>query len=76
MTRPRRRSAELARRRTRTLLLFSLLGQSIAAVAFFAAGLIPPGLAAVAAGLVTLVAAGRHARPANWTPEDRDTESR
>jgi hypothetical protein len=76
MTRLRRRRAEVARRRTRALLLIGLFGWSFAAVAFFAAGLVLPGSLATVAGLATLVAAGRHARPSNWTREDRDPESR
>lgn len=76
MNRLDRRRAAKARRRTRALLLVSLLGLTFAAVVFFATGLIVPGLAAAIAGLATVVAAGRHARPDNWTREDRDPESR
>jgi hypothetical protein len=74
-TRLHQRRAEQARRRHRALLLAGLLGFIIAAVASFAAGMIVPGLAATVAGLTTVAAAGRHARPANWTPEDTDSES-
>lgn len=76
MTRPHRRRAAQARRRNRALLLVGLLGSTIAAVGFFAAGLVVPGLLSTVAGLATVLAAGRHARPANWTPEGRDHESR
>lgn len=57
------------RRWARAAFLAVLLGAVVAAVASFAAGAVAVGLAAVAAGLGTLVVAGRHARPANWTPE-------
>jgi UPF0716 family protein affecting phage T7 exclusion len=76
MTRLRRRRAAQARRRNRALLLVSLAGSTLAAVGFFAAGLVLPGLLSTIAGLATVLAAGRHARPANWTPEGRDHESR
>lgn len=69
-------SAGRTNRRTARLLLFSLVGQTAAAVLFFAAGFLLPGALAVVAGLATLVAAARHARPANWTPEDRDHRGR
>ena len=51
MTRLHRRRTELARRRTRALLLVGLLGFTAAAVAFFAAGLVLPGLLATISGL-------------------------
>ncbi|WP_431910057.1 hypothetical protein [Amycolatopsis thermoflava] len=70
-TRLHRRRAELARRRTRTLLLAGLVGFTLAAVAFFAAGLIVPGLLATLAGLATVGVAGWHARPANWPAPER-----
>jgi hypothetical protein len=75
MTRQHRGVAGQARRR-RALLLVSLLGWTLAAIGFFAAGLVQFGLLATVAGLATVVFAGHNARPANWTPEDRDHESR
>lgn len=74
MNRPsRRHHAGQDRRRTRVLLLLGLLGNSAAAIAFFASGLILPGLLATVAGLGTVVAAAWHARPGNWPPADRES---
>lgn len=73
MTGPDHRRGEV-RRRSRVLLVVGLAGFAVASIAFFAAGLILPGLLASIAGLATVAVAGWHARPANWPPEDPDTE--
>lgn len=62
--------------RGRALLLVALLGSAVAAAVLCAVGLLLPGLLAVVIGLAALAIAGRLARPANWTPEDRAPESR